>query len=137
MTNETIEILLHLFGYIREHDFDMEKIKEFSEALVTQGYREKEVTQALSWLFEKISLMSSLPTEIAEQSEKSVRILSEYERMMIQPDVYGYLLKLHSMSLISGSQMEKILDYCMVIGSQNITSSDINDILAALLFEKD
>ena len=135
MTNETIEILLHLFGYLREHDFNMEKIQEFSEALVTQGYREKEVTEALSWLFEKMSLMSSLPTKLAEQSDKSVRVLSEYERMRISPDVYGYILKLHSMSLISGSQMEKILDYCMVMGSQELTPSDINDILASLLFE--
>ena len=68
-------------------------------------------------------------TEIAEQKEGSVRILHDYERIKISPDVYGYLLKLKNMSIINGSLMEKIIDYCVLAGDR-VTESDIDEIMA-------
>ena len=136
MNNKIIEILIQLLGHLREHDLDADSLSEFSEGLITRGYDEIDVSEAINWFLEKLSTHTVKSTEILEQNDKSVRILHEYERINIPPDVYGYLLKLKSLSVITSSQMEKILDYYMLVGQNSLNESDINEIIANILFEE-
>jgi hypothetical protein len=39
------------------------------------------------------------------------------------------------MNIITGSQMEKVLDYCMLLGSDSTGEVEINEIVANVLFE--
>ena len=135
MNDKTIEVIIMLLGHLRENDLDVESLKDFSESLVVHGYNEHDVSEALGWLFDKLNFMTVSSTEIAEQKEESVRILHDYERMKIPPNVHGYLLRLRNMSVISGSQMEKIIDYCVLAGD-NVTESDIDEIMANILFRE-
>jgi len=134
--NRTIEILIQILGYLKEHNFNLDSINEFSENLLVNGYDENEVADALTLLFDKINLISAENTEFGQQGEKSVRILNNIERLKIPSSVYGYLLKLRSMSVISAGTMEKIMDYCTLIDSKNITESDINEAIANIIFEE-
>jgi uncharacterized protein Smg (DUF494 family) len=86
-------------------------------------------------LFEKLNFLTVKTTEIAEQKQESVRILHDYERLKISPNVYGYLLKLKSLNVINGSQMEKVLDYCMLLGADTLQESEIDEIVASILFD--
>jgi uncharacterized protein Smg (DUF494 family) len=135
VNEKTIEILIQLLGHIKEHNLDVESLSEFSETLVVRGYSEREVADALAWLFDKFTFLTVKSTEILEQKKESVRVLNEYERLKISPQIYGYLLKLQSLSIINGQQMERIVDYCMLLGSNAITESDIDEIVASILFE--
>ena len=133
MNDKTLELITLLLGHLRENNLDVESLKEFSESLVIHGYNEHDVAEALGWLFDKLNFMTVNSTEIAEQKEDSVRILHDYERIKISPEVYGYLLKLKNMSIITGSLMEKIIDYCVLAGDK-VTESDIDEIIATILF---
>ena len=135
MNDKTIEVIIMLLGHLRENDLDVESLRDFSETLVVHGYNEHDVAEALGWLFDKINFMTVSSTEIAEQKAESVRILHDYERMKIPPEAYGYLLRLRNLSVISGSQMEKIIDYCVLAG-ENVTESDIDEIMANILFSE-
>ncbi len=135
MNEKTIEILIQLLGHIKENDLDVESLSEFSESLVTRGYNEREVAEALSWLFEKLNFLTVKSTEIAEQKQESVRILHDYERLKISPEVYGYLLRLKALSVINGAQMEKVLDYCMLLGADTLLETEIDEIVASILFD--
>ena len=135
MNEKTIEILIQLLGHIKENDLDADSLSEFSESLVTRGYNEREVAEALSWLFEKLNFLTVKSTEIAEQKQESVRILHDYERLKISPEVYGYLLRLKALSVINGAQMEKVLDYCMLLGADTLLETEIDEIVASILFD--
>jgi len=135
MTNKTIEILMFLLGYLKEHNFDDESLSDFSENLVVNGYNENDVAEALGLLLEKHSLASMKPSEVSTRRQTSVRMLSEYERIKVTPDVYGYLLRLHSLNIIDGTQMERIIDYCMFIEQERLNEEEINEIVATVLFE--
>jgi uncharacterized protein Smg (DUF494 family) len=135
MNDKIIEILIQLLGHLKEHDLDIDSIGEFTDGLVTRGYDEHEVTEAIHWFIEKMNSRSVMSTEIHEQSSGSIRVLHENERINISPDVYGYLLKLKSMEVVTGAQMEKILDYYMLLGSNSMNDIDINEIIASILFE--
>ena len=134
--NRTIEILIHILGYLKEHNFDFDTLGEFSENLLVNGYDEDEVAEAFSLLFDKISVISSESTEFAIQNERSMRVLSSLERLKIPSAVFGYLLKLRSTNVISSGTMEKVIDYCMLMDPKDITESDIDEVIANLLFDE-
>ncbi|MHB9027994.1 MAG: DUF494 family protein [Candidatus Latescibacterota bacterium] len=135
VNDKTIEILIQLLGHIKEHSLDIESLSDFSESLVIRGYSENEIAEALGWLFERFSPPNLESTDIIAQKKESVRVLSDFERLKIPPRVYGYLLKLQSMSLINGPQMERILEYCMILSPHLIAESDIDEIVANILFD--
>ena len=134
--DKTIEILIQLLGHIRDHNLDVESLNEFSENLVSRGYNEREISAALGWLFERFNLLAMQSSEAAEPSGESVRVLHEYERMKISPDIYGYLLKLRSLGIIDASRMEKVIDYCMLFSANGMSENDIDEIVASILFEE-
>jgi len=136
MNNKTIEILMFLLGYLKENNFDDESLNEFSENLVVNGYNENDVAEALGLLLEKLNYIPVDTTELSEQKKTSFRVLSDFERTRIPPDIFGYILKLKSLSLITGTQMERILEFCMVNDMHRISEDDINELVAALLFEE-
>jgi len=136
MTNKTIEILMYLLSYLKDNYINVESLSEFSESLVLSGYNEHDIEEAIDLLLEKHNVIPVKSTKVAQQQETSVRILSDFERLTVTPEVYGYLLKLRNLSIINSIQMEKILDYSMLISSRKITESDINEILATILFEE-
>ena len=135
MDDKTIEVIIKLLSHLRDNDLDTDSLKEFSESLVIHGYNEHDVAEALGWLFEKLNFMTVKSTEIAEQGSDSIRVLHDYERIKIPPDVYGYLLKLKNMSIITASQMEKIIDYCVMAGDM-VNESDVDEVVANILFNE-
>ncbi len=135
MNDKIIEILIHLLGHLRDNDLDGDSLGEFSDGLIIRGYDEKEVSEAIQWFLEKMNSQTVMSTELLEQKKESLRVLHDYERMCISPEAYGYLLKLKSMSVITSAQMEKILDYYMLLGPSSLKDSDINEIVSGVLFE--
>ena len=73
----------------------------------------------------------------AESGNGAIKVTANGQQKIlsikISPDVYGYLLKLRHMSIITGSLMEKIIDYCVLAGDR-VTESDIDEIMATILF---
>lgn len=136
MNDRVIEILIHLLGHLKDHDMDTDSLSEFSDGLVTRGYDEREVIEAIQWFLEKLSSRTVLTTDVIEQRKGSVRVLHDFERMNIPPDTYGYLLKLKSMGVINGAQMEKILDYYLLVGNSVHNESDINEVVADVIFDE-
>ena len=132
---KTLEVIIKLLSHLRENDLDTDSLKEFSESLVIHGYTEQDIAEALSWLFEKLNVITVRSTEIADQQKESVRILHDYERIKISPETYGYLLKLKNLSLITAPQMEKIIDFCVMTGN-SLNESDIDEIVASIIFQE-
>ena len=136
MNDKTLEILIQLLGHIKDHSLDMESLSDFSESLVIRGYNENEIAEALGWLFEKFNLPAIESTDIIEPKKESIRVLSDYEQVKLSPRIYGYLLKLQSLSVINSQQMEKIIEYCMFLAPNVATESEIDEIVANVLFDE-
>ena len=77
-----------------------------------------------------------MATDVLEQQKGSVRILHDIERMSIAPETYGYLLKLKSLGVLTGSQTEKILDYFLLMNPRAYNETDINEVIADVIFEE-
>ena len=135
MNDRTLEILIHLLGYLKEHNFDFDGLGDFSDYLIGNGYTEYEVAEAVDVLLDKFAGLTAQSSEIAVRKETSVRVLNEYERLKIPSSIYGYLIKLQSLGLVTPMHIERIIDYCLFLDSFNITEEDINEVLASIIFE--
>ncbi len=135
VNDKTIEILIQLLGHIKDNNLDMESLNEFSENLAVRGYSEIEISEALGWLFDRLALLTGKPSDMVEQNAHSVRVLHDFERMKISPQLFGYLLKLRSTGVINAPQMEKVIEYCLLFSPGAVAESDIDDIVASILFE--
>ena len=136
MNDKVIEILIHLLGHLKENDLDFDSLNDFSDGLVTRGFDENEIVEAIQWFIDKINSRTVMATDVLEQQKGSVRILHDFERMSIAPETYGYLLKLKSLGVLTGSQMEKILDYFLLMNPRAYSETDINEVIADVIFEE-
>ena len=136
MQNKAVEILIHLLGYLAEHNFEFDALDDFSEQLVMNGYSEHDIAEAVGLLMERFNATPVASTELSEQSTTATRMLSGHERLVIPPQVYGQLLSFRSRGILNAAQLEKTLDYCMFLGANRLMDYDINEIVANVLFEE-
>ena len=88
MNDRVIEILRHLLGHLKDNDMDIDSLNEFSDGLVTRGYDEGEVIEAVQWFLDKLNSRTVMATDILEHQRGSVRVLHDYERMNIEPGTF-------------------------------------------------
>ncbi len=134
MTNKTMEILIFLLGYLKDSNFDDESLSDFSESLVLNGYSENEVADALGMLLEKLDFVHLKPELVHKHRETSTRILSDYERVNIRPEMFGYISSLKTHGIVNAAQMEKLIDFCLFAGTK-VSEYEIDEMVAAIIFE--
>ena len=103
ITDKPIEISLYIRGYEKECNCNIENPNKFSEHIVMSGYSESDIAEALSMLRERNNFLSVQSSEIGGHNTTSIKMLSDFERIKITPEVYGYTVKLKNMSIISGT----------------------------------
>ncbi|HOV99233.1 MAG TPA: DUF494 family protein [Bacteroidota bacterium] len=103
-------------------------------SLTRDGYTQSEISAAFSWLFEQ--MLSDRENLIKEESnDLSIRQLNEAERMVIQPEAYGYLLQCHQLGLLSNNDIEAIIEQTMTVGFLTVGINEVKTLVAALLFD--
>lgn len=136
MNDKMIEILIHLLGHLKDHNLDSDSLNDFSDGLITSGYDENEIIEVINWFLSKMNSRPVVSVDILEQKSRSIRVLHDYERLNISTETYGYLLKLKSLAVITGVQMEKVLDYLLLLAPYRVSDDELNEIIANVLFEE-
>ncbi len=136
MNDKMIEILIHLLGHLKDHDLDSDSLNDFSDGLITSGYDENEIIEVINWFMSKMNSRPVVSVDILEQKSESIRVLHGYERLNISTETHGYLLKLKSLAVITAVQMEKVLDYLLLLAPYRVSDDELNEIVANVLFEE-
>ena len=136
MNDKMIEILIHLLGHLKDHDLDSDSLNDFSDGLITSGYDENEIIEVINWFLSKMNSRPVVSVDILEQKSGSIRVLHGYERLNISTETHGYLLKLKSLAVITAVQMEKVLDYLLLLAPYRVSDDELNEIVANVLFEE-
>jgi uncharacterized protein Smg (DUF494 family) len=107
-----------------------------AESLIKQGYSEKDISTAYSWLVEKLSsdnlnelmMLQSVP-------QKSFRILSDMERSYFTAEAYSELIRYFSIGLISSSHIDIIIGTAEQFHYKQINPEMIKQFIASFLFD--
>jgi uncharacterized protein Smg (DUF494 family) len=103
---------------------------EYDKELSGRGYSPDEIGHAVFWF-------SSRPTPRDAHRPRAIRVLSEFERLSLSTEAYGYLFRLQQLGLVDARQFETILARAIPMGADKVGLEDVKSIAYAVIFEKE
>ena len=103
---------------------------EFDKELSSRGYSADEIGHAVFWY-------SSRSARGEGQRYRVTRVLSEFERMSLATEAYGYLYRLQNLGLIDARQFETIVARAIPMGGDKVGIEEVKSIAYAVIFDKD
>jgi uncharacterized protein Smg (DUF494 family) len=109
------------------HDLDRE--------LTLRGYSTEEIEQAVFWYTSRGDVLEEGKIEL--HGRGTVRVPSDWERVSLSSDCYGYLLRLLNLGIIDSGQFEKIIARAIPFGPEKIELNDVKAIACSVFFNRD
>ncbi len=139
MQNRIIEVLMQIAEHLHNHPQDKSDVQEMTKTLTDQGYTPEEINAALVWLFQMMRpALADIRSEEKEYSQpliKTIRILNDFENLILSTEAYGYLIQLRELGLIGNEQTESVMERALMSGSTEIGLEDMRMISASVLFD--
>ncbi|HED11051.1 MAG TPA: DUF494 family protein [Caldithrix abyssi] len=136
MQERIIEIIVFVLEEFKTSHTE-ENYVDISKNLMSRGYTESEINLAFSWIFDHLQRNVSPDEEEFHYQENSIRVLHDLEKMVIEPDAYGYLLQLLQLGLISETDMEDVIEKALSLGSTRVTLEDMKAFTSSLIFNRE
>jgi len=111
------------------HGADRQHV-EYDKELSSRGYSADEIGHAVFWY-------SSRPAQREGQRYRVTRVLSEFERMSLATEAYGYLYRLQNLGLIDARQFEAIVTRAIPMGGDKVGIEEVKSIAYTVIFDKD
>jgi uncharacterized protein Smg (DUF494 family) len=128
--------LMDLVVLVAELTQDSDKAyKDLDQELMMRGYSSEEIEQAVFLYSSRGEGSDQGKTQL--HSKNSIRVLSEWERLSLCSECYGYLLRLLNLGIVDGGQFEKIIARAIPVGPEKIELSDIKAIACSVIFNRD
>ncbi len=136
MEERLIEIIVYLLEEFRFHS-RQQNYNEMSKELLSRGYTKDEINLAFKWIANFWQDRNSSAEDEFNYTQRSTRILHDVERIVINPEAFGYLLQMRHLGLLSDADMEMVIDKALSLGTASITIDDIKSIVASIIFGMD
>jgi uncharacterized protein Smg (DUF494 family) len=134
MQEKIVEIIVYIIKEMRDNkelgDINLNELADF-------GYTETEISTALSWVIDKISLGEHVFLTDTIESQNSHRIFHEAEKSVIVREAQGYLLLLRELGVVGDMDIELIIERVMLSGFHKADLKNIKSIVAGVLFDRD
>ena len=128
--------LMDLVVLVAELTQDSDKsYKDLDKELTTRGYSPEEIEQAV-FLYSSRGELSH-GEKMWLRGKNSVRVLSDWERLSLCSECYGYLLRLLNLGIVDGEQFEKIIARAIPVGQEKIQLNDVKAIVCSVIFNRD
>lgn len=133
MHERIVEIIMFLVNELRSN----KQLSDVDVSLLTQsGYTQSEISTAFSWLFERLTVGQQVVHGTSDTSQ-SVRVLHEAEKLVIQPEAFGYLIQCKQLGLLTNADLEVILERIMAAGFSSVGVAEIKSFVAGMLLDVD
>jgi len=136
MGSRVLEIVVYLMDHMRENQGALPFMDDLSGELQGLGYTDAEISSAYSWVLDRFESMHEKFFEQFPSEHFSNRVLTQYERLQLAADAYGYLLKLLNLRVIDDQQFESILERAVIFGPRLISLDQIKMLTSAVLFNE-
>jgi uncharacterized protein Smg (DUF494 family) len=128
---------MYVIGEIQSRRIKLEEIEGISDELVQRGFSQREVSAAIS-LFADRFVGESRRTQVGLPSGSYAhRILHDIERQYVTPEAHGYLIQMTQLQILDLTDVEEILERCMLLGNLNVDDNEMKMLVATHLLEKD
>lgn len=136
MGNRVLEIVVYLMDHMRQNHGALPSVDDLTPDLRKMGYSDTEITSAYSWVIDRFentneTFFSQFPDE-----HHSNRVLTQYERLQLTPDAYGFLVKLINLNVIDDEQFESVLERSLSASTRYVGLDQVKLMTAAVIFNE-
>lgn len=132
MLNRLMDLVVLVAELTRDSD---KSHKDLDQELMMRGYSPEEIERAVFWYSSRGEIVEEEKIEL--HSKNSIRVLSEWERLSLCGDCYGYLLRLLNLGIVSGEQFERIIARAIPVGPEKIQLNDVKTIACSVIFNRE
>ncbi len=136
MQERILEIIVYLLNELQQERKEIDKI-DLTRDLLVKGYTEGEVNLAFSWIFNHLKSPSQDRIDSDIDYTDQFEDYPEFERLIISPDAYGFLLQLIQLGVIKENDIEMFIERAIAYGKDDISVEDLKSIVATILFGLD
>ncbi len=136
MQERILEIIVYLLNELQQERKGLDKI-DLTRDLLVNGYTEGEVNLAFSWIFNHLKSTPQNRIDSDIDYTDQFEDYPEFERLIISPDAYGFLLKLIQLGVIKENDIEMFIERAIAYGKDDISVDDLKSIVATILFGLD
>lgn len=138
MNENLIDVLIYIYeNYMdSEQSVPVDQIT-LEEELLQAGFKEGEVNKAFNWLDELAWRQGSLVEYgAAAVANRSMRIFSAQEQQKMDLEIQGMLLNLEQMGILDPMSRELVIERCMAIETEELTSDDVKWVVLLVLLNQ-
>lgn len=133
MTERVVEILIYIMSELRRDRKYSQKLDALSKDLIQRGYTQSEISSALTWIMNRLSMDAEEVSDNERPSQNSHRHLHEIERAVLSTEAHGYIIQLKELGIIDELDVEELLERALMLGTSEVEVDDIKSIVATLL----
>ncbi len=131
MQEKIIELIVFLMRELRQaRDISKVDVTKLTES----GYSQTEISTALSWIYDKMTVREPLQ-RIKSAHVRSYRIFHDAERQILTKEARGFLVEMYELGLIDQLDLESIIERSLMSGMNTVDRDEVKSIVANVLFE--
>jgi uncharacterized protein Smg (DUF494 family) len=137
MDDRLVEIIVAIVDRLVDLRSTSRTVDGLTRSLIDQGYSMGEINTAFMWLyhtvddsfFEEGVVLGGCP------KKASLRMLNEFEKSLISPQAYGYILQLGQLGLLDDLQIEELIERAIYTCVDIVELSDVKRIVPSIILE--
>jgi uncharacterized protein Smg (DUF494 family) len=137
MDERLVEIIVAIVDRLVDRKSASRTVDGLTSSLVAEGYSLGEINTAFMWLYHTVD--ESFFEEgvvLGSSAEKtSLRMLNEFERSLITPQAYGYILQLSQLGLLDDLQIEELIERAIYTCVDIVEVNDVKRIVPSIILE--
>ncbi len=137
MEDRILDIVVFMMSHLHEKSGDLEHLNELVGDLQSQGFTSAEINSAYSWVFDRFGAGRSRILYREQPAPNSARVMAPQERLVLEPDAFGYLLRLQALGILRQTEFEDIIESCSQAGRIAVDVGEIKEIVSGMLFSED
>ncbi|MFH1312740.1 MAG: DUF494 family protein [Candidatus Eisenbacteria bacterium] len=137
MDERLVEIIIAIVDKLADREIPSKTVEGLTSSLVADGYSIGEINTAFMWLYHTVD--ESFFEEgriLAEYGSKStLRMLNDFEKSLITPQAYGYILQLSQLGLLDDLQIEDLIERAIFTCVDSVELNDVKRMVPTVILE--
>jgi len=137
MDERLVEIIISIVDRLVDKSVSSKTVESLTHTLITEGYGIGEINTAFMWLYHTVDeSFFEEGTVIPEYGIKStLRMLNDFEKSLITPQAYGYILQLSQLGLLDDLQIEELIERAIYTCVETVELNDVKRIVPSIILE--
>jgi len=109
-------------------------LSDAGKKMVSRGYSQQEVDQAIEWISAKRDIGQRKP---GIMRKSGLRIMSAWEKMKLDDEAQGYIVKLMNLGIIDEFMLDRIIAHATSLSFKGRNVEDVKEIASSVILNTD